>query len=116
MVLGSLLCTGDEESLTDCPRGRAGDFSCSRYNRIASVVCSNGKSTCQKASITSHHYIGISNVNCSTQRVNVKVDKYIWLVELSCQKDEWKCVITAHGDVFVIDTGMLMMLESSADN
>ena len=43
MVLGSLLCTGDEESLTDCPRGRAGDVSCSRYNRIARVVCSNGK-------------------------------------------------------------------------
>ena len=46
----------------------------------------------------------------------MKVERYILLVELSCQKDEWKCVIMAHGDVFVIDTGMLMMLESSADN
>ena len=59
MVLGSLLCTGDEESLTDCPRGRAGDFSCSRYNRIASVVCSNGKSTVliHVRKLPSHHII-----------------------------------------------------------
>ena len=46
----------------------------------------------------------------------MKVDKHVWLVELPLQKVERKCVTMEHGVEFAIDTGMLMMLESSADN
>ena len=42
-LLGGLLCNGDEESLLDCPRGSAGNYYCSSYSEIASIVCSNGE-------------------------------------------------------------------------
>ena len=39
-LLGGLLCSGDEDSLIDCPRR---DYSCRSYSDVATVVCSNGK-------------------------------------------------------------------------
>ena len=44
------------------------------------------------------------------------VDKYVWLVEVSLQKDEWKFVPMGHGVEFVVTPGMIMMLELFAGN
>ena len=50
------------------------------------------------------------------QSVNVRVDKYVWLVEMSLQKDEWKFVSIGHGVEFVAMYGVTQMLKLSADN
>ena len=45
VLMDNVRCTGDEQSLLDCPHDGVGEFSCSRYDDIVSVVCANGKFT-----------------------------------------------------------------------
>ena len=45
VLMDNVRCTGDEQSLLDCPHDGVGEFSCSRYYDIVSVVCANGKFT-----------------------------------------------------------------------
>ena len=42
-LMNNVRCTGDEESLLDCPHEGVGEFSCNSYDDIVSLVCSNGK-------------------------------------------------------------------------
>ena len=41
---------------------------------------------------------------------------FVWLVELSQQKDEWKFVSKRHGEQCVVTLGMIMMLGLFAEN
>ena len=45
MLMDNVRCTGNEQSLLDCPHDGVGEYSCSRYDDIVSVVCANGKFT-----------------------------------------------------------------------
>ena len=51
----------------------------------------------------------------SLQTLDVKMGKYVWLMELPPQ-EEWKFVSVVYGEQYVMIFGMMMMLELSADN
>ena len=46
----------------------------------------------------------------------VRMEKYVWSMEVVPLRDEWKFVSTTHGAQCVMMDGMMMMLELSADN
>ena len=46
----------------------------------------------------------------------VRLDKSVWLMEVTLLRDEWKSVSTTHGEQSVMIYGRMMMLELSADN
>ena len=43
--MSNVRCNGDEQLLLDCPHYGVGEFSCSRYYDIVSLICTNGKFT-----------------------------------------------------------------------
>ena len=47
------------------------------------------------------------------QKLNAKMEKYVWLMELMLQ-EEWKFVSVVYGEQCVMIIGILMMLELSA--
>ena len=79
ILLDNLRCNGDEESLNNCTHNGVGEHSCSR-SEIASVVCLYGENYLLLCWCSN---LGTCFAIFHIQRVNVKVDRYIWLVELS---------------------------------
>ena len=45
----------------------------------------------------------------------MRMDRFVWLGVMP-QQVEWKCAITEYGALCVVTSGILMMLELSADN
>ena len=83
ILLYNLQCTGEEESLLDCRHRGIGSHSCRHYED-ASVICYNGE-----------HMIYLKKQTIITfsllQTLVVKMEKYVWLMELPLQ-EEWKFV------------------------
>ena len=100
--MDNVQCTGEEESLLDCRHRGIGIHSCRHYED-ASVLCYNGE------------YVIYNNtiILTSLQTLVVKMEKYVWLMELPLQ-EELKFVSVVYGEQCVMIFGIIEMLELSA--
>ena len=106
--MDNLRCSGEEESLLDCRHRGIGIHSCS-HNEDASVHCYNGKHMIIYKNHRDYYFF------ISLQTLGVKMEKYVWLMELTLQ-EEWKFVSVVYGEQCVMILGVMMMLELSAEN
>ena len=78
ILLDGLRCTGEEESLLDCRHRGIGIHSCRHY-QDAGVLCYNGECVLYTETNFLH--------SISLQTLDVKMEKYVWLMELPPQEE-----------------------------
>ena len=102
-------CTGDEESLFECPHNGVGIHDCDIYDDAA-VECYNGN----KHTLLLYTKCDIHDFRLIQPPI-VKMEMYVWLMEAP-QLGQLKCATVVYGAQYAIPTGITMTLELSADN